>query len=80
MRKWRENLNAKFACTIKSRFNKTRFTVKSRFKIQNIVTQMEIRIKKSQFNVKSQFKKSQHPDGGHSLNRDFTVNCNQCNA
>ena len=59
--------------TVKSRFNVSRFNAKSQFKVQNVVTKMEICIKRSQFRVKSQFKLSKRPDGGHSLNRDFTV-------
>ena len=37
------------------------------------MTKMEFLIKKSQFSVKSRFKESKCADGGHSLNRDFTV-------
>ena len=59
--------------TVKSRFNESRFNVKSRFKELNLVTKMEFLIKKSRFSVKSQFKESKCADGGHSLNRDFTV-------
>ena len=59
--------------TVKSRFNESRFKVKSRFKVQNLVTKMEFHIKKSRFRVKSRFKESKCADGGHSLNRDFTV-------
>ena len=32
------------------------FTVESRFKVQNVVTEMEFRVKKSRFSVKSRFK------------------------
>ena len=49
------------------------YTVKSRFKVENLVTKMEFRIKKSRFNIKSRFKESKCADGDHSLNRDFTV-------
>ena len=42
--------------TVKSRFNESRFNVKSRFREQNLVTKMKFYIKKSQFSVKSQFK------------------------
>ena len=34
---------------------------------------MEFLIKKSRFSEKSRFKESKCADGGHSLNRDFTV-------
>ena len=54
-------------CTVKSRFNESRFNVKFPFKVQNLVTKMEFHIKKSQF------KESKFADGGHLLNRDFTV-------
>ena len=37
------------------------------------MTKMKILIKKSRFSVKSQFKEWKGADGGHSLNRDFTV-------
>ena len=37
------------------------------------MTKMEFLIKKSRFSVKSRFKESKCADGGHSLNRDFTV-------
>ena len=47
-------LGSKF-CTVKSRFNESRFNVKSRFKERNLVTKTEFLIKKSQFSVKSQF-------------------------
>ena len=40
----------------KSRFNESRFNVKSRFKERNLVTKMEFHIKKSRFRVKSRFK------------------------
>ena len=53
--------------TVRSRINE------SRFKAQNLVTTMEFYIKKSLFRVKCRFKKSECADGGHSLNRDFTV-------
>ena len=33
--------------TVKSRFNESRFNVKSRFKVQNLVTKIEFHIKKS---------------------------------
>ena len=61
--------------TVKSRFNESRFNEKSRFKAQNVVTKIEFFIKKSRFRVKSRFKESKYADGGHSLNRDFTVHC-----
>ena len=60
------NLPAQVLTTVKSRFN-----IKSRFKVQNLVTKMEFHIKKSQFSVKSRLKESKCADGG--LNRDFTV-------
>ena len=56
-----------------SRFNVSRFNVKSRFKVQNYATKMEFHIKKSRFRLNSQFKESKCADRGHSLNRDFTV-------
>ena len=59
--------------TFKSRFNESRFHVKSLFKGQNFATEMEFHIKNSRFSVKSRFKESECADGGHSLNRDFTV-------
>ena len=59
--------------TVKSRFNESRFNAKSRFKEWNLVTKMEFHIKKSRFSVKSKFKEWKGADGGHSLNRDFTV-------
>ena len=59
--------------TVKSRFNESRFNEKSRFKERNLVTKMKILIKKSRFSIKSQFKEWKGTDGGHSLNRDFTV-------
>ena len=34
---------------------------------------MKFHFKKSQFSIKSQFKDWNGADGGHSLNRDFTV-------
>ena len=34
---------------------------------------MEFHIEKSRISVKSQFKESKYTDGGHSLNRDFSV-------
>ena len=37
------------------------------------MTKMEFHIKKSRFSEKSRFKESKCADGGHSLNRDFTV-------
>ena len=40
---------------------------------QNLVTKMECHIKKSRFSVKPRCKESKWVDGGHSLNRDFTV-------
>ena len=45
----------------------------SQFKEQNVVTKKEFHNKKSRFSVKFQFKESKCSDGGHSLNRDFTV-------
>ena len=59
--------------TVKSQFNESQFNIKSRFKVQNVVTKMEVHIKKSQFSVKSQFKESKCADGGHVLNWDFSV-------
>ena len=41
---------------------------------------MEFHIKKSRFREKSRFKESECADGGHSLNRDFTVHLSQCIA
>ena len=46
---------------------------KSRFKDWNNVTKMKFHIKQSRFIVKSWFKEWNGADGGHSLNRDFTV-------
>ena len=43
--------------TVKYRFNDSRFNIKSRFRVQNLVTKKEFHIKKSQFSLKSQFKK-----------------------
>ena len=37
------------------------------------MTEMEFHMKKSRFSVKSRFKESKCADGGHLLNRDFTV-------
>ena len=37
------------------------------------MTKMKFYIKKSRFSVKSRFKELKGADGGHSLNRDFTV-------
>ena len=37
------------------------------------MTEIEFLIKKSRFSVKSRFKEWKGADGGHSLNRDFTV-------
>ena len=59
--------------TVKSRFNESRFNIKSRFKERNLVTKMNFPIKKSRFSVMSRFKEWKGADGGHSLNRDFTV-------
>ena len=59
--------------TVKSRVNESWFTVKSRFEVQNLMPKFEFHIKKSQFCEKSPFKESKRADGGHSLNRDFTV-------
>ena len=59
--------------TVSSRFNEPRFNVKSRFKIQNLVTEMEYLIKKPRFSIMSRYKDSKCADGGRSLNRDFTV-------
>ena len=59
--------------TVKSRFDKSRFNEKSRFKVGNLVTKMKILIEKSQLSLKSQLKEWKGADGGHSLNRDFTV-------
>ena len=59
--------------TVKSRFNESRFKVKSRFKVWNLVTKMKFHITKTQFSAKSRFKEPKCADGGHSLNRDFTV-------
>ena len=39
------------------------------------MTKIEVLIKKSRYSVKSRFKESKCTDGGHSLNRDFTVLC-----
>ena len=63
---WQDN-------TVKSRFNESRFNIKSRFRVQNVVTKMKFCIKKSLFSEKSWFKESKSADKGHSLNRDFTV-------
>ena len=43
--------------TVKSRFNESRFSVKSRFKEWNLVTKMKFVIKKSRFSVKSRVSK-----------------------
>ena len=56
-----------------SLLNESRFNVKSQFKVQNLVIKMKFHIKKSRFSEKSRFKESKCADGGHSLNRDFTV-------
>ena len=53
--------------TVKSQFNESRFNVKSQFKARNLVTRVEFHIKKSRF------KESMCADGGHSLNRDYSV-------
>ena len=63
--------------TVKSRFNESRFNVKSQFKVQNLVTKMKFHFEKSRFSVKSRFKESKCADEGHSLNRDFTVFSNR---
>ena len=39
--------------TVKSRFNESRFNVKSQFMVQNLVTKIDFHIKKSRFRVKS---------------------------
>ena len=59
--------------TVKSRFNESQFNVKSRFKVWNLVANIQFHIKKSHFSVKSRFKEPKCADWGHSLNRDFTV-------
>ena len=59
--------------TVNSLLNESWFNIKSRFKEQTLVTKMEFHIKKSRFSVKSQFMESKCADGGHSLNRDFTL-------
>ena len=59
--------------TVKSRFKNSPFNKKSRFKVWNLVTEMKFLIKKSRFSEKSRFKECKWADGGHSLNRDFTV-------
>ena len=60
-------------CTVKSRFNESRFNAKSQFQVQNLMTKMEFHSKKSRLSIKPRFKESKCADGGHSLNRDFTV-------
>ena len=45
-------------CTEKSRFNESRFNIKSQFKVQNLVTEMEFPTKMSRFSIKSRFKES----------------------
>ena len=60
-------------CTVKSQFNESRFNEKSPFKVWNFVTKMKFLIKKSRCSLKSQFKEWKGADGGHSLNRDFTI-------
>ena len=60
----RSKLNPPLQCTVKSRFNESRFNVKSWFKEQNLVTKMKFYIKKSRFSVKSQFKEWKGADGG----------------
>ena len=62
--------------TVKCRFNESRFNVKSRFKVQNVVTKIEFDFKKSRFGVKSRFKESNCAARGHSLNRDFSAQLN----
>ena len=64
---WKDLTSCNKLCTVKSRFNESRFKEKSRFKEWNLVTKMEFHIKKSRF------KEWKGADGGHSLNRDFTV-------
>ena len=68
-------INRHLLCTYLCTYStlKSRFEVKSRFKVQNLGTEMEFHIRKSQFSEKSRFKESNSADGGHSLNRDFTV-------
>ena len=50
---------------------KFRFNVKSSFKVENVVTEMEFHIKKSRF------KESNCADQGLSLNGDFTVHARE---
>ena len=65
------------SCSPRGTFQLPQFvqhTVKSRFRVQNLVTKMDFYIKKYRFSVKSRLKESNSTDGGHSLNRDITVN------
>ena len=50
-------------CTVKSQFNDSLFNVKSRFKVQHLVTKMEVHIKKLRFRIKSQIKEPKCADG-----------------
>ena len=59
--------------TVKSRFSEYRFNVKSRFKVQNVMIEMEFHIRKSRFSLKSRFMVQKCADWGHSLNQNFTV-------
>ena len=59
--------------TVKFQFSESQFSIKSQFKVQNLVIKMESHIKKSRFNVKSRFKESKCADRGHSLHQDFNI-------
>ena len=54
-------------CRLRCLKRRVFITVKSPFKVESLVTKMEFHIKKSPF------KELKCADGGHSLNRDFTV-------
>ena len=60
-------------CTLNRDFMLIRDLLNRDFTVQNLVAKIEFLIKKSQFSEKSRFKESKCADGGHSLNRDFTV-------
>ena len=62
-----------FNSTEKSGFIESRFNVKSRFRVQNLVTEIELHNKKSWFSIKSRFRESKCADAGHSWIQDFTV-------
>ena len=49
-------------CTLQSRFNESRYYIKSGFKVQNVITKMEFHINMSRFSLKSRFKESKCAD------------------